>query len=129
MNYYIKLTHDMGRGIFANFDINEGETICYCELLVLSENDTKIVNSTDLQYYTFKYNDTQDCLVLGDGEIFNHDDNSSVAYGLVEISDSIGSRTLMMFTAKRDIKQGEQLFINYNDDIKVNTDSYTVNLV
>lgn len=128
--YYVKLTQDMGRGVFANSDIKAGETICYCELLVLSKKDTQTLeNLTDLKYYTFKYNETQDCLVLGDGEIFNHADDENVSYNLKTIVDSMGTRTLMEFKAIKDCKKDEQLFINYNRDVEVNTDSYVINLV
>ena len=128
-SYYVKLTKDMGRGMFADRDITKGETIAYCELLVLSEGDTAVVNTTDLQYYTFKYNDTQDCLVLGDGEIFNHTEDENVSYKLRVITDSVGTRTLMHFEAIKDIRKNEQLFINYSRDVEVKPKQYTVNLV
>lgn len=128
--YYVKLTPDMGRGVFANRDIKAGELICYCELLVLSEQDTRVLEKlTDLKYYTFKYNEKQDCLVLGDGEIFNHADEENVSYNLKTIVDSFGSRTLMEFRATKDCSKDTQLFINYNRDIEVNTDNYKINLV
>lgn len=130
MTYYVKLTPDMGRGVFANRDIKAGELICYCELLVLSEQDTRVLEKlTDLKYYTFKYNEKQDCLVLGDGEIFNHADEENVSYNLKTIVDSFGSRTLMEFRATKDCNKDTQLFINYNRDIEVNTDNYKINLV
>lgn len=128
--YYVKLTPDMGRGVFANRDIKAGELICYCELLVLSEQDTRVLEKlTDLKYYTFKYNEKQDCLVLGDGEIFNHADEENVSYNLKTIVDSFGSRTLMEFRATKDCSKDTQLFINYSRDMEVNVDNYKINLV
>jgi len=121
--YQIKTSDEMGRGLYAIEPIHDGKVIMDCEILVLSENDTKIVNTTDLQYYTFKYNNNQDCLVLGDGEIFNHDDNANVIYELIEVD----GRKMMVFTALKFIKPGEQLFINYAQDIQVNTDNYINN--
>lgn len=130
MTYYVKLTPDMGRGVFANRDIKAGELICYCELLVLSEHDTRVLEKlTDLKYYTFKYNERQDCLVLGDGEIFNHADEENVSYNLKTIVDSFGSRTLMEFRATKDCPKDTQLFINYSRDMEVNVDNYKINLV
>lgn len=113
--YSVQLIEGMGRGIIAERDIKLGEVITNCELLVLNSDDTKKVNETDLQYYTFTYNAElkQDCLVLGDGEIFNHDDNANVLYGLIDWN----GRKLMRFQAARDIKKGEQLFIDYSADM------------
>jgi uncharacterized protein len=113
--YSVQLIEGMGRSIIAERDIKRGEVITNCELLVLSPEDTVKVNETDLQWYTFTFNkDTkQDCLVMGDGEIFNHDDNANTLYGLIDWN----GRKLMRFQACRDIKKGEQLFIDYNADV------------
>lgn len=117
---HVEMFETMGRGVVASQDINAGEVLCQCEILVLSENDTPIVNSTDLKYYTFVYNTTQDCLVLGLGEIFNHDDNASATYHI----ETVQGREMMVFRAVRDIKKNEQIFINYAQDISVDTDKY-----
>lgn len=121
--YKIEIIEGMGRGLLATRNISKLEIICICELLILSENDTIKVNETELKYYTFKYNDGQDCLVLGDGEIFNHSDIENVGYNLMDFDD----RKVMLFFSKRDIISGEQLLINYNDDIKINSEEYIKN--
>lgn len=128
--YSVQVIEGMGRGIIAERDIKKGEVITNCELLVLSPADTLAVNATDLKWYTFVFdkNTKQDCLVMGDGEIFNHDDNANVLYGLIDWN----GRKLMRFQAARDIKKGEQLFIDYRADEESLSDvlgSYTVNLV
>jgi SET domain-containing protein len=122
------MVEGMGRGIIAEKDIKRGEVITNCELLVLSPEDTIKVNETDLKWYTFTFNaeTNQDCLVMGDGEIFNHDDDANVLYGLIEFN----GRKLMRFQACRDIKRGEQLFIDYGADVKkVDIEGYTINLI
>lgn len=121
--YSVQMIEGMGRGIIAERDIKLGEVITNCELLVLNKTDTGLVNQTDLQWYTFCFNETQDCLVLGDGEIFNHDDNANVLYGLIDFD----GRKLMRFQAARDIKAGEQLFIDYRADTTVNVEGYLNN--
>ncbi len=118
--YNLKVTEEMGRGLYASREIWRGEIIAVCEVLLLSPNDTVAVNQTDLKHYTFKYNDLQDCLVLGDGEIFNHDDNANVSYRL----ELMGSRYCMVFTALNAIETGAQLFINYGSDVNVNVKNY-----
>jgi SET domain-containing protein len=126
--YSVQMIEGMGRGIIAERDIKRGEVITNCELLVLSPEDTVKVNETDLKWYTFTFNANakQDCLVMGDGEIFNHDNNANTLYGLIEWN----GRKLMRFQACRDIKQGDQLFIDYNADVdRVEIEGYTVNLI
>lgn len=118
----IKIITDeiMGRCLVAERPIPAGMVIMQCELLVLSEVDTPLVNETDLKYYTFKFNETQDCLVLGLGEIFNHRSAPNVSYELVDIGD----RKVMQFSVIADIWTDDQLFIDYNADVQVNTEGY-----
>jgi SET domain-containing protein len=123
--YSVQMVEGMGRGVIAERDIKLGEVITNCELLVLSKPDTCLVNQTELQYYTFVFDaaNNLDCLVLGDGEIFNHDDNANTLYGLIDWN----GRKLMRFQAARDIKKGEQLFIDYGADTQVNVENYLNN--
>lgn len=123
--YYLQETKEFGRGLYAGYFIAKGEVIAEFELLVLSPSDTTKVNETDLKYYTFCFNEAQDCLVLGDGEIFNHDDKPNVSYQLVERD----GRKLMQFAATKNIWPYDQLFIDYAADAKVELNNYRVNLV
>lgn len=123
--YTIKVSPEMGRGLYATRKIGIGEVVAVCEILLLSPDDTIRVNETDLQYYTFKVNKLQDCLVLGDGEIFNHADglggvNANVVYQL----ETIDGRLKMVFTAVRVIDADAQLFIDYSADANVNIEKY-----
>ncbi len=119
----IKVSPEMGRGLYANRVIAQGETIMQCEILVLDDFDTILVNRTELRFYTFAFNDEQDCIVLGLGEIFNHDDNANVSYELVDFE----GRKVMVFKALANIMPGVQLFINYKADTIVNVDGYIKN--
>lgn len=121
--YTIKVSPEMGRGLYATRKVGMGEIVATAEILLLSPDDTVAVNKTELQYYTFKVNDLQDCLVLGDGEIFNHTDAANVAYGLQEID----GRLKMVFTAVSTVEPGDQLFINYAADSDVNVKKYVDN--
>src|SRR5271166_1405941 len=118
MSYCLKVTTEFGRGLYATNIIKKNKVIMQCEVLALSEFDTVLVNQTDLKFYTFKYEGKKDCLVLGDGEIFNHADNANVGYILQLLDD----RKVMVFYALTDINPNYQLFINYNADIAVNTE-------
>lgn len=122
--YSVQMVEGMGRAVIAERDIKLGEIVTNCELLVLDIGDTNMVNSTELQYYTFTYSEGKDCLVLGDGEIFNHDNDANTVYGLIDFD----GRKLMRFQAARDIKKGEQLFIDYSADVdKCDVEGYLNN--
>lgn len=126
--YYVLMTEQYGRAVFAEKHLKKGETVCYCEVLPLNEKDTITVNTTDLQHYTFTFDDKRDCLVLGDGEIFNHSDTANVKYELVNLN----GRPLMHFSMTKDANRDEQLFIDYNADVSDKSDvlsKYTLNLV
>ena len=126
MNHVI-IDTDMGRSLKLVNAMPANKVLFTAELLVLSEKDTVKVNETDLKYYTFKYNDAQDCLVLGDGELFNHSDDPNVGYKLMDWAGN--GRKVMVFYTLRHITSGEELFIDYGADADVDVKSYTVNLV
>lgn len=102
----------MGREVIAADNIACDAIIECCELLILSYEDTIKINNTELKYYTFVYEDGRDCLVLGNGEIFNHSDSPNVSYQI----EMIDGRKKMIFKALRYITTGEQLFIDYKAD-------------
>lgn len=113
--FEIKVTEEFGRGLYATRKIYANEIVEVCEILVLSPEDTVKVNETDLKWYTFVYDKAakQDCIVLGNGEIFNHSDTPNVKYDLVRY----GNRFKMVFCTVADVEPGEQLFTDYNRDI------------
>ncbi len=132
MNHELRIDEssaNMGRCIHASRDITKGDKIMHCELLVLPEFDSLLVNDTVLKHYVFKYNERQDCIVLGLGSMFNHaptietTPNETLANVKYELA-SWGDRSLMFFIATRDIKQGEQLFIDYAQDTNVDVAEY-----
>src|SRR4051812_11435391 len=123
----IQVLPSFGRSVIAERDIKSDTLIEVAEILVLSADDTISVNKTGLKDYTFTYNDTQDCLVMGIGEMFNHSDTPNVSYELLHVN-----RVRMHFRTLRDIKKGEQLFIDYNADVHNSIDfesHYKTNLM
>lgn len=122
--YYIKETKEFGRGLYASTNIFRRSVLTRCEILVLNHRTTQQVNDTPLKYYTFVYDSKmkRDCLVLGDGELFNHSDTPNVGYRLEPIVKD--GRMLMVFWALKNINPDEQLFIDYNADVDVNVDEY-----
>jgi len=126
MNHYITTVEGFGRCVIAAQDISKDKLLFTAELLTLSPEDTVKINETDLQYYTFKYNDKQDCIVLGDGELFNHSDSPNVGYKLIDWGNA--GRLVMAFYTLVDVEKGEQFFIDYCADTKVDLFNYKVNL-
>lgn len=120
--YCIKMYPDMGRGLEALHTINKGIIIAEFEIIPLSKFDTYVINTrTQLGQYTFELNSKQDCLVLGDGGLFNHADTPNVGYAVVEVS----GRLKMRFWALGDINTGDQLMIDYKADCRVlNLENY-----
>ena len=118
----ITVSKKYGREVTSTKNIKKGTIVEMCELLVLSQQDTKLVNMTDLRYYTFVYDKEtgQDCLVLGSGEIFNHNEKPNVSYAIKEHN----GRAMMIFTATKPIKKGKQLFIDYAADSAVKAQEY-----
>jgi hypothetical protein len=123
--YFLKVTEEMGRGLYALYDLPKDRLLFTAELLVLNKEDTLTIDKTDLKWYVFKFNADQDCLVLGDGGIFNHSDYANVSYKLIDYDN----RKVMAFITNNDVKQYEQLFINYAADTRVNPENYKVNLI
>jgi SET domain-containing protein len=124
----VKVLPEFGRSVIAEKWIQEGAYVEVADVLVLSETDTKVVNSTALVDYTFTFNDTQDCLVMGVGEMFNHSNlRPNVEYKLYNLN----GMWKMYFIATRCIEAGEQLFIDYSADLRANEDkaAYTHNLM
>jgi hypothetical protein len=120
MNTYVKATPEFGRGIYTITPISKGSVIAQCEIIVMDEQSSFIVSDTCLVNYVFKFKDNQDCIVLGEGSLFNHKEVPNVAFKL----ETINNRSLMVFYALDTIKPDEQLFINYSQDTAVDTDKY-----
>lgn len=114
--YAIQVYPEMGRGLQALHGIKQGTLIKEEEVLLLSAEDSIVLNATGLRYYTFSVDTKRDCLVLGDGELYNHNDSPNTGYVLVY--DNVQNRHKMRFYALCDIETGEQLFIDYNADIR-----------
>lgn len=120
--YYVKETKEFGRGLYAGITIYRRQVLMRCELLVFNNEDSMRINETLLKYYTFVFDSERDCLVLGDGELFNHDDKANVGYRLESVPGS--ERMQMVFYALKDIQANEQLFIDYSADAIVDLEQY-----
>ena len=98
------LIPNSGRGVFAEKDFKKGEVIEVCPLL--TDYKKNFVNSK-IKDYTFKskFKPDQEVIVFGMCSMYNHSDNYNVAHNQDPEN--------MIYTAARDIKKGEELYVNY----------------
>ncbi len=124
---HVMMTEQYGRAVFAMHDLPRGTWVEVADILVLNDTDTIVLKSTELDDYTFTFSDTQDCLVLGIGELFNHDDDANTIYELINLN----GRFRMVFMLRKDVKKGDQLFIDYTADLRPNESkaAYKTNMI
>lgn len=95
------------RGVFAKRNFKEGDVI---ESAPVIELDTKIATHLDkLNDYVFQHSTKENTVIVvfGYGSIYNHDDDNNIEYTHDEENNAF------LFTAKRDIRHGEELCITY----------------
>lgn len=81
-------------------------------MIVLSGKERKLLDQTLLHDYIFEWGDerTECCMALGYVPVYNHAYESNCEYEMDYPNRQISIR------AVRDIREGEELFINYNGD-------------
>lgn len=97
-----------GIGVFCVNDISKDEIIETCQLIILNEKDTKIIDDTFLYNYYFSWENNASAICLGDGSLYNHSIKPNSNY----IKDF--SNGVIRFVALKDIKSGEEILVNYN---------------
>lgn len=97
----------MGYGVFICEDIEKGSIVetCYC----LKTYNSHINPTTDYLFENvIDSNPNESVLALGYGSIYNHNDDPNVAW-----RKPFQGKPFIQFYALKDIKKGEELFINY----------------
>jgi SET domain-containing protein len=113
-----------GRGVFATKNINKGTVIEISPVIVLSEKERKRIEKTLLFHYIFEWGSDKKkaAVALGYVSLYNHSYNANCEYEM-----EFGKRLMTIKTVK-DIKKGEELFVNYNakpdDNTKVWFDTH-----
>ena len=112
----IKETKNKGRGVFAAKTFKEGEIIEICQIIVLPEEDTELIDKTKLFNYYFNWTERLNrvAIVLGYGSLYNHSNKPNAVYEKDFTND------LLVFKCTCEIKQGEEITVNYyeNADVK-----------
>lgn len=96
------------RGVIAKVDILAGTVLERCPVVLIPIGQRGLVNQTVLGRYYFEWSGDFDALLLGFGSLYNHRLPSNADYFYHYDTREIS------IEAVRDIKAGEEVFINYN---------------
>lgn len=109
---FIAPSDHMGRGVYSSEDIPANTVIEVAPVIVMEKSDREWLDKTLLHDYIFEWgvSRSQCCMALGYVPMYNHSYTSNCEYEMDFDHALISIRTM------RDIKQGEELFINYNGD-------------
>lgn len=109
---FIAPAGNKGRGVFSRESINAGTTIEVAPVIVMTAADREKIDQTLLHDYIFEWGEdkTQCCMALGYVPVYNHSYNANCEYEM-----DYEACTIAIITV-RDIREGEELFINYNGD-------------
>ena len=109
---FIAAAQKMGRGVFTSSDIEAGTVVEISPVIVMNDEDRKLLDKTLLHDYIFEWGNSikQCCMALGYVALYNHSYQSNCEYEMDFENE------LISIKAVRDIKAGEELFINYNGD-------------
>ena len=109
---YIKKTKKRGRGVYTKQDIPADTLVELAPVIVMSAAEREMIDQTLLHDYIFEWGEDrqQCCMALGWIPVYNHAVPSNCIYEM-----NYKEQLIYVLTV-RDIKAGEELFINYNGD-------------
>jgi uncharacterized protein len=107
---YIAESPGRGRGVFTSENLSSGTIIEISPVIVLAEAERVLLDQTLLHDYIFLWGkeEKECCIALGYLSVYNHDYHSNAEYEMDFPAKSMSIR------AVRNIKKGEEIFINYN---------------
>lgn len=108
----IKNSKKRGRGVFATSNLKKGQVIEVCPIVLLPREETKFIDKTLLYNYYFGWgrDKKQPAIALGYGSLYNHSFSPNAIY----VKNL--KKKLLIFKARKTIKKGEEIFVNYNGD-------------
>ena len=109
---YIGESPQKGRGVFTKVPIHANTIIEISPVVVMSAEERKLLDRTLLHDYIFEWGPRNDkcCMALGYIAVYNHSYESNCEYEMDFAEETIKIKTI------KDIKAGDELFINYNGD-------------
>lgn len=101
-----------GQGVFAAREIEAGEVIEVCPIILFPVSQLEHVRKTVLDDYYFDWGDKGEwyAFCLGYGSLYNHSYEPNAEYGM-----DFEAQTIDFYCIKN-IPAGEEIFINYNGD-------------
>jgi len=107
---YIAESPNRGRGVFSSDLLVPGTVIEISPVIVLTAEEQVLLDKTLLHDYIFLWgpDEKECCVALGYLSLYNHDYHSNAEY-LMEFEER-----RIRITTVREIKKGEEIFINYN---------------
>ncbi len=109
---YVAPVKKRGRGVFTKDPIAAGKLIELSPVIVMSGDDRKLLDKTLLHDYIFEWGQKKEqcAMALGLVSVYNHSYTANCTYGMYF------KQSMISVIAVRDIKAGEELFINYNGE-------------
>ena len=104
--------NEMNRGVFTNENLRKNTIIEIAPVIVMTKKDRELLDQTLLHDYIFEWGDngSECCMALGYVPLYNHSYKSNCEYEMNFKKQIITIKTM------RQIREGEELFINYNGD-------------
>ena len=107
---YIGNSGGRGRGVFTSVHIPEQTVVEISPVIVMEKEERELLDQTLLHDYIFEWGTEKDkcCMALGYVAVYNHSYKSNCEHEMDFETGTISIKTI------RNIKAGEELFINYN---------------
>lgn len=109
---YIAESDGKGRGVFTSIEINPGDLIEVCPVVVIPQRELPLIHKTVLHDYYFLWGDNlEDCAIaLGYGSMYNHDVFPNANFILDIENMSIDIEAILP------IKAGDEITLNYHGE-------------
>lgn len=98
------------RGIIATRDFKKNAVIEKCPVILIPKQEWPALMKTVLHKYYYEWNANNHCIVLGYGSLINHSYTPNSKY----VFDF--KNKLLIYKAIQDIKNGDEITVNYNFD-------------
>lgn len=105
---------EFNRGVFATVDIPKGTLFHEAPVIAYPNEQHEHIEKTLIADYAFEYGIGRTAILLGYGMLFNHSYDPNADYEI-----NFDNQTFDFF-AHKDVKAGEELFINYNGEVDNN---------
>ena len=107
----VKQAGNKGRGVFAKFNIKKGEVLELSPYIEVPGKDHDSVQNTILTYYWYEVKRKVRAIGLGYASLYNHTKENNADFQVFAKSKQVKIKAL------KDIKKGDEVFLNYGYDV------------